>query len=334
MWTSLAYRLEACLSSWPANIAREVRRYLAARRVGKADEGTADRGERYWLLLPVWLWGKYASRLALDQRDRDFLDDVLWGQLALFLCVRLQDDLYDGETACPNLRFAADQFLIESERAYAKHFGQGSAFTEFFRNCVQTSTQAIVEVDRLQREPRGAARRLLSGYARVYAVLKVGAAAVCLRLTRGRELARVMKFADQMAVGCQLLDDLQDLQEDLNRGRINFAARRLLRPGSRPGRVARHRLQRMGENLLHGDGLEDLLDEVRRSLRRADSSLAPLNLLGVKEHMAVFRRSLNRLQLEIQRARVEILSANYRERRAWASRVGTISAVLVRLKQP
>jgi hypothetical protein len=240
-----------------------VRRAQAKRARGSGADGVRVPP---WIAIPVALDDAYGrgrrARLAPS-----FLADVVWGQYCLFLCIRLQDDVFDHHTPDHTLLYAGDQFLIEAERAFARHFPRPSSFWEIYRTAVETTTRSIVMVDEMQKRAGGAPARLAREYARVAAIFKVGASAIGIARGRTRDLAALRRFFDAMAVGDQILDDLADVDDDLRRGRFNYVAQRVGPRGRGTSTEAARRA--IARSLASGDGAEGVLLDAQRRFTRA-----------------------------------------------------------------
>ena len=167
-------RLKRATLTWPPGTRRVVRSYL--RDLHGSARRRVAAGEPYWVLLPRWLHGAVsgASRRKLGAR---FLRDIAWGQYCLYLCVRIQDDLFDGQAKDLRLVFVSVQLLLESERAFQSHVPP--AFWPIHRQLLETTTSAILEADERQAAGRGTGDGL-GVHARIASIFKTGAAAVCL----------------------------------------------------------------------------------------------------------------------------------------------------------
>ena len=264
-------------------------------------------GLPFWLVVPWKLDEAYRSRGVGGART-SFLADVLWGQYCLFQCIRLQDDVFDGHTKDLALVYAADQFLIDAERTFAKHFPRSSRFWDAFWPAFESTTQAIVRVDELQKRIGCDPARLGREYAKVAAVLKVGTAAVCFAHGRPGGVAALDRFADDCAIGDQILDDLEDVDEDLRRGRFNYVAQRIC--GGRAGRArsdpaeARREIARA---LALGDAAGRIIGDARRHFDRAAVTADGLRIPALGALTAGARRSVHGLERAFHRAQVKTL---------------------------
>jgi len=255
--------LERRWRRWPPLLASEARRYLTS---GRSDRGAARLSAPLpytWLRLPSWLLAKFRKRPARE--DLRFLVDVLFAQYALFLYIRIHDDLLDRHVESPWLVYVADRYLVESETAFARHLGDRRFWT-LFRACVAETLDGIAETHALQRRRRPDVTAMLESYARVAAIFKLGAAAVLIRHRRISLYPRVAAFKDELAIASQVIDDLDDVDEDLADGRRNSVAAMLDR--SRSG------------------GVVTAVDELERRLRSAALAIQPLRLREADRYVA------------------------------------------------
>jgi hypothetical protein len=299
-------RLEQCLARWPPPLGRALGRYLASRpgwprgHRPSAAAGLQDR--YYWLQLPVWLAAQATRRRRAAARA--WLPDVLWAQYRLFLFVRIHDDLVDEQGARePLLVFVADRLLLDAETDLARHLARGAWWFRC-RRLIADSLDAIAQVDGLERRGGGAERAWLDLYARVSAVLKVGAAAACALSGQQARWPLVARFADQIAVANQILDDLVDIDEDLARGRVNFAAAVVAGPPAL-GRASRGPLRaQLARRGVPIDRVARLVSEARGRLARARRAAAALRLDEAVKYVDELDAGVHRLDARLHRVRV------------------------------
>jgi hypothetical protein len=287
----LLRRTRAFVRSTPAPARQITGRYFRSRGSRRRPKGWTDP---YWLLLPHWLADKF------NGPPRRVVDDLLWGQYCLFAYVRMRDDVMDRQATGASLVFAADGFLVEAERVFAQHVRE-EAFWAFFRRALERTAHGILEVNARQRRAGGSLPPMLAAYARVSEIFKVGSAAICLPERRRKELVRVERFADELAIAGQLLDDLEDVREDLADGRWNGAARILLAHIPPAQRSADHHLARA---LVSGRPLETLLAVVERHTQTAGRAVAPLRLPGADQYVERIAREMADLRAQLHPARV------------------------------
>jgi hypothetical protein len=289
-------RLARYLRVWPPAVAAEVTAYLARPAADTVDRDVGE--ERFWSLLPRWLAAD--RRFVVARRSRGWLNDILWAQYCLFLFVRIHDDLFDGQAQSPSLVFVADQLLLESETALARHHDD-AAFWRLFRASVSTTLAAILKVDALQRRPRAMTSRALVLHGNVSAIFKIGAAAICVDARRMREFRQISRCADELAIAEQILDDLFDIEEDVARGRYTFVANALLGDSTATDQWR----ARLAQQMLFGDGIGALLDRAATHVDRARAAIDRLRLAPAALYLENVRRRVDELRPVIHRARVE-----------------------------
>lgn len=293
----LERRVGEYLKSAPHAALPALDRYVRARN-GEPRRVRRRAGGRYWILLPQWLFA--ARRPAPDAAERAFLRDVLWAQYCLFLFVRIHDDLVDGQADDRRLIFVADELLLESQRVFARHF-RDEAFASTVRDLVATTVSAVLEVDAVQAMPRGFTPDCLDLYARVSSIFKAGSAAVLAKLGGRRQLAAAAAFCDHLAIAMQVIDDLLDIDQDLARGRLNFAGHIVLNGAPRSD------VARLAESVLVGDSVGRVLDVARDHVDRAGEAIAPTGIAAAARYVSGFRAELRRYGDQLHRARVEHL---------------------------
>jgi hypothetical protein len=293
---ALAARTRAFIRTWPA-----ITRAAGTGWIDGCRDSRQARASHYWLVLPRWL------NRRLRVHEPGALDDIVWAQYCLFAFVRLQDDVLDRQVEQARLLFVAHEFLVEGERALARHVRDERVW-RYFRAALRQTARGILEADALQRGPAGRTDRLVASYRRVSAVLKVGAAAVCLPCGADGALRRASLFADHLAVAGQLLDDLEDALDDLGQGRLNAAARILVPRGSPASRDIRRDVSRA----LMVRPVGPLVARIRRNAGLARAAIAPLRLAGAAGYIRRIERELLHVERAVHRARVRAVFAAIR----------------------
>lgn len=256
----LGRRVGSVLGSLPGEAGDAAR----SGRFGRTPDGRAP----LWLRLPTWLNEAWQEEPTDDVRDRG-LPDLLWGQYALFLYIRLQDDLLDQHRDDLRLLFVADRFLLESLESFQRFPELDGEFLVFYRRCLRETVDGILAVRSLESEAGRFTAEHLDLHAQVSAIFKVGAVAVCRLHGRVREVPWVSQLLDRLAVFGQIGDDLQDLAPDLEVGRFTWAANVLM--GAKGGEVIPpdERIRRLSGGLMRTERGEQLLAELRRLARLA-----------------------------------------------------------------
>lgn len=283
-------------------LSRDLRQYVALHYSGslRRNRSGTNGAPGYWQALPIWLAKKW---LPMKPRKR-FLRDVVLGQRMLYLAFRIQDDLFDSETKANSLIFASDRLLIDAEAIFARYFPKDSKFWKIYRDCLRTTAESIVEVDRLQKTSRTNPNRLLDCHAKVCSLFKISSAAVCARSKQWRHFPRVSLFCDEMAKAGQIIDDLTDIQEDLERKRYNYAANILYHSVDATGKQGSP-MKRIAQGYTLGDGLKRIFREVYRHVAVAQKAIRPLKIPEADRHVSGYKDLVSRIENEFARSRVE-----------------------------
>jgi hypothetical protein len=232
--------------------------------------------------------------------EKRFLRDVLAAQLFLFLYVRIHDDVFDDQHAARPLVLIADRFALEARGVLARHFVPASIFWRHYDAALRETFDAIPEVALAQRARRTSLRQLAHGYSRVGRVLAIASLSVAVRNHRSRDIPRIIRCADELSAGSQILDDLQDALEDMRGGRRNYVVRQALRhpalASMKPGRPpSLHELLAVAELGAR------VLAEGRRRFRRALAILRSLGIHRAEEEFAFYDGSLAEIQGSVLR---------------------------------
>ena len=184
----------------------------------------------HWFELPIWLNQAWK---APGIGGPSGLDDVLWGQYALFLFIRIQDDLLDRHRTDLDSMFVADRFLVESLESFNRVFILDSRFRKQYHAWLRDTVDGIRDVSRLEATAGGFTASHLPLHAKVCAIFKVASLAMCRVHGREREWRWIEGLLDQLAMFSQIGDDLQDLSDDVQQARYTWPAN-VLSGGSFP----------------------------------------------------------------------------------------------------
>ncbi len=303
-------RLAQVAAIWPAAMQNDLRRYMRLwkDRPETAGEAAADS---YWLLLPQWLAEKINGGRKRRAASDAFVNDILFGQYCLFLAVRIQDDLYDRHARRQSLIFITDQLLLEAGRIFIRHHRRSPGFWPLYHGCLEATTQGIVVADGLQKSMMADPRILLREYARVSSEFKIGSASICIRWNRTADWPAIAAACDRLAMATQIIDDLQDIMEDLHRGRINYAAQ-VLAGGSYSSDASLERLPGIiAENMAYSDGLSTLMSEIDKNLRWARRLLRPLGIPAAETYIGEMRDSIMTMRKALHIKRVQFVFDGY-----------------------
>jgi hypothetical protein len=219
-----------------------------------------DAAMPHWLHFPGWLeeaWGGDSSRLS----------DICWGQYALFHCLRVQDDVLDGQCTKPELILVAQRFFVESLESFQQISQLPDAFWATYRGCVRETIDAILKVRQLEARPGVFTAEDLHLHGCVGAIFRLGTAAVCHLHRNPHELVWLNRLLDGLLIISQLMDDIEDLAGDLEAGRFTWVANVVL--GLHPDEAVStgERTSRLAEALAESDWPDAVLSELRRVAR-------------------------------------------------------------------
>lgn len=278
------------IALWPVFLRVAFQSYLAE---GSGAAGSDDPGTPYWLLLPHWLAGRRADGHRPAALPSGFLEDVLKAQCALFLSIRVLDDVVDTPGSSRTLLKVAERLGQDSRRYLQPWFCAGDPFWSTYEGCIALTRASIRRADQLQRRRGTRPADLLRVYADVSAVFRVGSAAVCEKQRCRTEYRHIERFTRHIARADQILDDLSDILEDLDTGKRNYVARRLARrrENGKDDPLFRSRLV---AELFRSSVLPAILDTARRHLRRAGIALQPLHLAGTRKYLKDYDNALHR----------------------------------------
>lgn len=262
-------------------------------------------GGYYWLEVPEWL----AASFGLDATaaGRRLLDDLLWAQYCVFALFRAQDDLVDGAAPDPRIAVEANCLLLEATRRAALHFDASSAFWRVYRESIEQTSRAVLRLDRLQRSPHRPDGAELELYAEQAACLGIAAAGVSVAAGRETEWRqRIAPALSQLAVAAQIVDDLRDLREDLDEGRVNYVAWRLCRPVV--GATAEAVEAVVAFNLATGGRLSELLHDAARRLAGATVAVAEVDCPELAGFLEEYGQGLVAYASELDRRRRDLFA--------------------------
>ena len=303
-------RVESTAASpYMARVYERVREVLASFPVdGAVEEALSSAFDAVplippWFFLPISLDEAWRTHDAHDV-PAPALEGILWGQYALFLHVRIHDDLLDGQRNDLRLVFAADRFLLESLDLFESLPGLNHEFRAFYLRCLRETVNGILEVARLESEPGRFQTDDLALHSRVCAIFKVGVAAVCHLYKRSADIGWLSALLDYVAVFSQIGDDVQDLAQDLEAGRFTWVGNMLLdiRPGES---ISRSELSsRLGEGLMLSNRGQVVIDELRRVARGAAAILPETAPGPVRDFVLRLGQQTSVLEEELHVARV------------------------------
>jgi len=294
--------VESLTQTWHPRLARSFRRYVSVKwpRMGRT-RTVRLIAEPHWLLVPQWLLQRFGQ---LGRSDRRFLLDILHGQFCAFLAVKLQDDLFDQHVSDLSLICAANHLLLSAREAFAPHFSEGSVLWPFFDASLRKTMNAIIDWDHAQLHGFGPVSSVKAMTSGGYAVCNLATFAACLRLNKPRLFHALLPCTDEIAFVGQLLDDLEDMQSDFDRGRLNYAARFLLK---RPVSNSPDLVHRLARAIIVDGRLSEFLSLLAKHLHRAAGVASSIDLPGLPEYIARHREALGSISTRHHQMRVRFL---------------------------
>lgn len=295
-------RLRPLVAKWHPALRSSFRRYLASTSLASSRaEQKRSSGDPYWFLLPQWLYEQFRRNGGVTHR---FLTDALWGQFCAFLAVKMEDDLFDGHVEDRSLLYAANHCLLNAREAFVPYFGTGSSFWPFFDSSLRQTLNAIIAMDQSQLhgfESRASVEAIVK---QGYAVCNIATYALCHRLKRIRLYETIVRCTNELAIVGQLLDDLEDMETDFRRSRVNYAAFVLSGGSSHPRRNFSGRLVR-GIIL---DGLADRFFEMLQGhLERAWKIAGTTEIRRLEKYIKNYSIELESLGMQVHKSRVRLL---------------------------
>ncbi len=267
-------------------------------------------GIPYWYFLPEMIQKRFQSKMRAE--DKRFLDDINWGQYCYYFAIRMQDDVFDYQVDDTALLFVSGHFLIEADHNFRKYFETGSPFWKIKDEYLRKSLNGIIEARKLQTKPDSDLRRLLSEYVNVSSIFKIGLVAVCEKLSAMNEAKKFIKFADEIAVASQIIDDLEDIKEDLERNRFNYVVQALIALLNVDIKKSRDRNELL-KQILRTNGIKHISAEVYSHLERAEKIIFHV-LPELVNHVRYFRKCYNVMEKKFYSEKLPQFSRNEKRR--------------------
>ena len=156
----------------------------------------------------------------------------------------------------------------------------------------------------MQQTFRTSPGKLIAGYARIAAHFNIGLAAICTKCKRMKDFPPVARFAAEMVIAGQLMDDLEDIEEDLQSGKYNYAANRLLRQSDRRTIIESEVGEVIGRAILVTNGVSTLFREVRRHLALAKQAIEQVGIPDASYMVQRYQEGMDKMQNNFHRSRV------------------------------
>jgi hypothetical protein len=122
-----------------------------------------------------------------------------------------------------------------------------------------------------------------------------------------RDFPKVVMFADALAKAGQILDDLQDINEDLQRNRFNYASIYILRRKRKARLKSRNVADHIADTMIFTDCVNTLFDEISAQLQLAQKAIKPLQLSAAEKYFDEYREMLADIKRFYHRERMAII---------------------------
>jgi hypothetical protein len=294
--------LKRIVRGWHPALVRSFERYASSKgRLSHRVKNEQAGEDPYWLLVPQWIVARSPGRRRTDQR---FLLDVLCGQFCAFLALKIHDDLFDGHIRDRSLVFTSDYLLLSAREAFTPYFSAHSPFWPFFDSALKRTLHAIIETDHSQLHGYGTPSSVAALAREGYAACNIAAYAVCLRLNRVNLFQKLARCTDELAFVGQLLDDLEDMQEDFQRGRVNYAAWFLL---GRSVNRRRNIMQQVARGIIVNGSAARFFTMLQKHLQRAGEMADSIGIPELEDYVGRYRKALEASETSLHRERVRMV---------------------------
>ena len=301
-------RLRRFLRTLQSELRTSLRLYLRTSSGRRSLRIRGIEASPFWLQLPLWV-ASHGGNQKGNRLNAYFLANVTWAQFCVFLSIKIQDDLFDGHTNNQKLMYPATILLLEAQRSLLTHFSDGSPFWPFYSLSLRQTYSAILETDRTQLKGPVSDVRIAQIYSKGYSACKISLFAVCLKARRLALFPQLSALMDELAVIGQLMDDFEDIEKDLKRGRLNYAAHYLL---GRPKRTSAERsvlLNRIERNMLLKGTAEGFFEMLRRHLHNASHICKRLKIREITNCVFSFEKTIDATASSLHHQRVALLTA-------------------------
>jgi hypothetical protein len=253
------------------------------------------------LQLPLWLAARHGEPAA------PLVTSLAEAAAAGYLHVRIEDDWFDEAIGEPGAAMLLSGALFARHQALlARELPRASAFWGLFEEVWLGYAEAMLFERRLHK---GAGAHDAGAFQRVLArsrPLVLPAAAALFALDRAEALPVLESFVSALSAAHQLFADLVCAEKDRALGNTTHVLFRLGASGDRgPGATGAgasesdRGLAALRAALFVRGGFDDILDEARRELGRAESAAAALALPGATRFLAARGRYMGEIQRKV-----------------------------------
>jgi hypothetical protein len=239
---------------------------------------------------------------------------VLWATTCLSFAVRIQDDVFDHDADASVSLFAALLLQKESDLLLARYFPPASAFWPAYTRLIGTTIDGIARTAAAHRRPRSSIATIARMYMRECAIFAIPLTAVATLAYTRRRLPQLMEAANHLALAGQAVDDLSDIQEDLQREKVNLAALFLLDDRRTTSRRTGPLQAHIAQQFLFSNRMSAFFAYLRKHLDKAGVLVHDAHLDGAAAYIAAYHATLSRWENALQHARSVSLERIVRSR--------------------
>ncbi len=228
---------------------------------------------------PIWVSRAVDHGSGRDARLADMVEATVTG----YLYVRVHDDRLDDDLGDPDLAmFLADTFLIRHQTLIARHVGTDPRFWELFQSVADGYVDAmLLEHQVLRRESHYDSMVFDRVLNRSQPLVLPGAALLSVA-DRWELLEPLQTFVRHTVRSGQLVDDLMDCLQDVERSRYTWVVRRL---GGEQGRQVM-----LGRMI--GTGIDEVVEDVFSDLEYACTAAEAVGMADAVTWISARRQSV------------------------------------------
>jgi hypothetical protein len=301
---------EPALDRYRPRVDRLLRQVLKDAERAGIDCGRSARALRawsarppMWLLIPVWLDKEWTSNSPGGHRS---IRHIIWAQYALFLSIRLRDDLLDGHTSDLRLQFVADRLVAEALESFERVPELDRRFRTAVARLLAETAGGILDLRYREAIAGSVEAADLVLHTRVGAVFAIGAIAVCHLHGRYQDAEWLERLIGELCVIGQIHDDLKDLIEDVRVRRFTYVANVLL--GYAPGMALdeQNPFDRLGAGISRPSASDPIWQALEAACDAACRAIPVVAPARIRDYVASLRPGHAELRAALHEAGVRL----------------------------
>ncbi|MBI3990413.1 MAG: class 1 isoprenoid biosynthesis enzyme [candidate division NC10 bacterium] len=255
------------------------------------------------LLLPFWV----GTGIGFRPED-ETVEEIIKATLLNYFYLRIQDNVMDEpDRFDATLLLLGNEVLHECYRVYHSTFPAGSPFWDHYTRLWQDFSRATLwEKQEHWRRFAPFTETDVELLGKKFVPIAIPCVAFALLQNRPEAIASLERMVQYLGVGIQLVNDLTDMQEDLQRQDYTYLLTQLLPPDGHHLSFEEAQVEIQRE-LLTTTFLPDYLEMAATYYKKAAATALRLNLPRVVEYVTYQLTYLRALKGEIVRAHLEIL---------------------------